>query len=170
MTQNFGASTTLASLALTIFWATVTAGRILFAAIERWFPEGRTYRVLPIVVALAFVAVAFIPKGDPVLGILAFGLAGLGCSALLPLTISFGQKELTTIAASVAGGLIAFYQIGYGIGAFGVGPLQNWAGLDLNVIYGGTALVALVMAALSFAVVQSSTNGLPLTVTKEKTL
>jgi hypothetical protein len=30
--------------------------------------------------------------------------------------------------------------------------------------------VALVMAALSFAVVQSSTNGLPLTVTKEKTL
>jgi hypothetical protein len=69
------------------------------------------------------------------------------------LTISFGQKELTTIAASVAGGLIAFYQIGYGIGAFGVGPLQSWAGLDLNVIYGGTALVALVMSALSFVVV-----------------
>ena len=154
MTQNLGASTTLASFALTVFWATVTAGRILFAAIGRWFPEGRTYQVLPLVVALAFVAVAFIPKRDPFLGILAFGLAGLGCSALLPLTISFGQKELTTIAASVAGGLIAFYQIGYGIGAFGVGPLQTWAGLDLNVIYGGTALVALVMSALSFAVVR----------------
>jgi fucose permease len=154
MTQNLGASTTLASFALTVFWATATAGRILFAAIGRWFPEGRTYRVLPLVVALAFVAVAFIPKRDPFLGILAFGLAGLGCSALLPLTISFGQKELTTIAASVAGGLIAFYQIGYGIGAFGVGPLQTWVGLDLNVIYGGTALVALVMLALSFAVVR----------------
>jgi MFS family permease len=170
MTQNLGASTTLASFALTVFWATVTAGRILFAAIGRWFPEGRTYRVLPLVVALAFVAVAFIPKRDPFLGILAFGLAGLGCSALLPLTISFGQKELTTIAAAVAGGLIAFYQIGYGIGAFGVGPLQTWVGLDLNVIYGGTALVALVMSALSFAVVQPSANGIPLTVTKEKTL
>jgi MFS family permease len=154
MTQNLGASTTLASFALTVFWATVTAGRILFAAIGRWFPEDRTYRVLPLVVALAFVAVAFIPKRDPFLGILAFGLAGLGCSALLPLTISFGQKELTTIAASVAGGLIAFYQIGYGIGAFGVGPLQTWAGLELNVIYGGTALVALVMSALSFVVVR----------------
>ena len=105
-------------------------------------------------VTVAFVAVAFIPKRDPFLGILAFGLAGLGCSALLPLTISFGQKEMTTIAASVAGGLIAFYQIGYGIGAFGVGPLQTWGGLDLNVIYGGTALVALVMSALSFAVVR----------------
>ena len=168
MTQNLGASTTLASLALTVFWATVTAGRILFAAIGRWFPESRTYRVLPFVVAVAFVIIAFIPKRDPFLGILAFGLAGLGCSALLPLTISFGQKELTPIAASVAGGLIAFYQIGYGIGAFGVGPLQSWAGLDLNVIYGGTALVALVMSALSFAVVQLPADGIPLMVTKEK--
>jgi MFS family permease len=154
MTQILGASTTVASLALTVFWSAVTAGRILFAAIERWFPENRTYRVLPLVVAAALVIVAFIPKGDLFLGILTFGLAGLGCSALLPLTISFGQKELTSIAASVAGGMIAFYQIGYGIGAFGVGPLQSWVGLDLNAIYGATALVALVMSALSFVVVK----------------
>jgi hypothetical protein len=40
------------------------------------------------------------------------------------------------------GGLIAFYQIGYGIAAFGVGPLQTWAGLDFNIIYGGTAAFA----------------------------
>jgi len=86
------------------------------------------------------------------------------------LTISFGQKELTTIAASVAGGLIAFYQIGYGIGAFGVGPLQSWAGLDLNVIFGATALVALLMSALSFAVVWSPADRIPLTVTKEEIL
>ena len=145
------ASTTVASLALTVFWSAVTAD---FAAIERWFPENRTYRVLPLVVAAALVIVAFIPKGRSVLGILTFGLAGLGCSALLPLTISFGQKELTSIAASVAGGMIAFYQIGYGIGAFGVGPLQSWVGLDLNAIYGATALVALVMSALSFVVVK----------------
>ena len=75
------------------------AGRMLFAAIGRWFPEHRTYRMLPFVVATALIAVAYIPQGDPLLGILAFGLAGLGCSALLPLTISFGQKELTAIAA-----------------------------------------------------------------------
>ena len=49
MTQSLGASTTLASLALTVFWGSVTAGRILFAAIGRWFPEGRTYRLLPFV-------------------------------------------------------------------------------------------------------------------------
>jgi fucose permease len=152
MTQRLGASTTVASLALTIFWGTVTAGRMLFAAIGRWFPEHRIYHALAIVVAVAFVVVAFIPQGDPFVGILAFGLAGLGCSALLPLTISSGQKELTDIAALVPGGLIAFYQMGYGIAAFGVGPLQQKAGLSLATIFGSAGIVALVMLALSFVV------------------
>ncbi len=96
------------------------------------------------------------PKSNSALGILTFALAGLGCSALLPLAISFGQKELATMTVSVAGGLIAFYQIGYGIAAFGVGPLQSWAGLDLSTIYGGTAMIAFAMAALSFLITSKS--------------
>lgn len=156
MTKHFGASAFMASLALAIFWSMATAGRILFAAIEKWFPEKMVCRVLPFVVAAAFVTTACVPKTNSLLGVLTFALAGFGCSALLPLTISFGQKELTTIAASAAGGLIAFYQIGYGIAAFGVGPLQTWAGLNLNVIYGGTAVVALAMAAVSFVVTRKS--------------
>ena len=79
-----------------------------------------------------------LPKGGPALGIATFALAGFGCSALLPLAISFAQQQLPSIAASVAGGLIAFYQIGYGIAAFGVGPLQSRAGLDLDVIFGSS--------------------------------
>jgi fucose permease len=156
MTKHFGASAAIASLALATFWSMVTAGRILFAAIEKWFPEKMVCRVLPFVVATAFVATACVPKTNSLLGILTFALAGLGCSALLPLTISFGQKELTTIAASAAGGLIAFYQIGYGVAAFGIGPLQTWAGLHFNVIFGGTAVVALAMTAVSFVVTRKS--------------
>ena len=76
--------------------------------------------------------------------------------ACCPLPSVLARRQLTTIAASVAGGLIAFYQIGYGIAAFGVGPLQTWAGLDLSAIYGGTAVVALAMAALSFVVTRKS--------------
>ena len=41
MTSELGASTTQASLALTAFWAMVTVGRVLFAAIERWLPARR---------------------------------------------------------------------------------------------------------------------------------
>jgi MFS family permease len=156
LTRHFGASIVMASLALTMFWSMVTLGRVLFAVLEKWFPERRVFRALPFVVTAAFVLSACAPKTNPFLGILAFALAGLGCSALLPLAISFGQRQLVTIAASVAGGLIAFYQIGYGIAAFGVGPLQTWAGVDLSAIYGGTAVVALAMAALSFVITPKS--------------
>lgn len=154
MAKKLGATTTLASVALMMFWGAVTAGRVLFAAIEKWFPERRSCEILPFVVAGAFLAIAFLPTGKPYLGITAFALAGLGCSALLPLTISFAEEELTSIAASVAGGLIAFYQIGYGVAAFGVGPLQNATGFTMNTVYGWTAVAALAMAALSFTMVR----------------
>jgi MFS family permease len=156
MKKHFNAGSSLASIALAIFWGMVTAGRILFAAIQKWVPEKMVCRVLPLVVAAAFVASACVPKSESSFGLLAFALAGLGCSALLPLTISFAQKELTTIAASVAGGVIAFYQIGYGLAAFGVGPLQTGAGVGLDTIYGGTTVAALAMAALSWVVTRGS--------------
>ena len=156
MTSDLGANTTLAALALTAFWGMVTVGRVLFALIERSFPEQRTYHVLPFVAAVALGITALLPSGSVGLGILAFGLAGLGCSALLPLTIGFGQEELVAMAASVAGLLIAAYQVGYGVAAFGVGPLERVTGLDLRQIYGLTALVALALAALSFVVVARS--------------
>jgi fucose permease len=152
--ESLGATVAVASLALTVFWATVTGGRLLFAAVERWWPEARVYRILPFVAATALVVIASLPAGAPSLGVLAVGLAGLGCSALLPLTISFGQRELTAIASSVAGGLITFYQMGYGVAAFGVGPLHERAGLKLHVIFGATTVVALGMAALAPLVVR----------------
>ena len=150
MKTQLGATTALASLSLTVFWATITAGRVLFVALDKWIPARTIFRILPLLVAAAFIGTASVPHAHPLVGILAFCIAGLGCSALLPLIISFGQEELTTVAASVAGGLICAYQVGYGIAAFGVGPLQRWAGLRLEAIYGGTAAVALVMAMLSF--------------------
>jgi fucose permease len=154
MTGNLGASATTASIALTVFWAMVTVGRILFAAIERTFPETRTYQVLPFVAAAALVGIALLPSGSVTAGIVAFGLAGLGCSALLPLTISFGQRELVAVGASLAGLLIAFYQMGYGIAAFGVGPLQERAGIPLSTLYGAAAGVAVILGLLAIVLVR----------------
>jgi predicted MFS family arabinose efflux permease len=151
MTGDLGASATVASLALMAFWAMVTGGRVLFAAMRRWLTPRLTYHLLPFLLAVVFAAIAVLPAGASGLGVLAFGLAGLGCSALLPLTISFGQEELTGFAASVAGGVIAFYQLGYGIAAFGVGPLRD-LGVGLSTIYGAAAIVATIMGLTSFAV------------------
>jgi MFS family permease len=151
MTSELGASTTEAALALTAFWGMVTVGRVVFAALQSRVPPRVTYHVLPFLLAGAFVLIALLPDDTPAAGVLAFGLAGLACSALLPLTISFGQKELASVSAALAGGVIAFYQLGYGIAAFGVGPLVDH-GVELPTIYGFAALVAAAMGLWSFVV------------------
>ena len=144
-------SATVASLALTVFWAMVTAGRVLFAVIQGWFPSRLAYHLLPFVLAGAFVLISALPPRAPMAGVAAFALAGFGCSALLPLTISFGQERLVSMSAVVAGLIIAFYQLGYGIAAFGVGPLRR-AGLTLPGLYGASAVVAVGLGVLSLAV------------------
>jgi len=132
----------------------VTGGRVLFAAIEHWVSERVVFRALPALLAVAFIAIACVPESQPVLAIFAFGLAGLGCSALLPLVISFGQGELVTMRAAVAGALIGFYQMGYGIAAFGVGPLQSSAGLGLAGIYRASAGVAIGLTIIAFLMIR----------------
>jgi MFS family permease len=152
MTKRLGASASQASLALAAFWGMVTVGRVLFAATDRWLPARVIYRILPVVLVGSFLLTGSLSRHQAVAGIVVFALAGLGCSALLPLTISFGEENMTANSAAVAGGVIAFYQLGYGIAAFSVGPLQG-AGISLSEIFGGTAAVAVAMAVLSWFVV-----------------
>jgi predicted MFS family arabinose efflux permease len=155
MTTEVGASTTVASITLTTFWAMVTVGRVLFASIQRWFPTYRTYRLLPFILTGAFVAISLLSNGDAAAGVVAFGVAGLGCSALLPLTISFAQEDLAAMSGATAGFVIAAYQLGYGVAAFGAGPLQA-AGVTLPAIFAVAAVAAGVMAVLSFAIARPS--------------
>ena len=123
-------------MALTTFWAMVTVGRVAVRLDPALVPTHRTYHVLPFVLAGARSSlIASLPEGSTAAGVAAFGLAGLGCSALLPLTISFAQEELVHMSAATAGLVIAAYQVGYGIAAFGAGPLQD-AGVTLPAIFG----------------------------------
>jgi hypothetical protein len=148
---SLGVRPAIASLALTAFWAVVTAGRVLLAVIQRWLPSRAAYHGLPFLLAGAFALIAMLPSHAPGPAVAAFGLAGLGCSALLPLTISFGQRKLAGRQAMVAGGVIACYQAGYGLAAFGVGPLTS-AGVRLPAVFGTSAVVAAVLGGLSLAV------------------
>jgi fucose permease len=159
MTADVGASVTVAAYALTAFWGMVTIGRVVFAVIARSFPTPWTFRILPFVIAVACFAIGRLQEGSTTAGVIVFGLAGLGCSALLPLTISFGQTQLAGIAASVAGGVIACYQVGYGIAALGGGWLQD-AGVGLPTIFGWTGVIALLMGFISFSIAGRRWSGM----------
>jgi hypothetical protein len=71
-------SATTASLTLTVFWAMVTASRVLFAVIQRWVPSRLAYHIVPFVLAGAFAFIATLPAHGAAAGMLAFGLAGPG--------------------------------------------------------------------------------------------
>ena len=75
-----------------------------------------------------------------------FGAAGLACSAFLPLSISLAGEEFPRLAATMSGELIASYQIGYGVAAFGVGPLREFGGLAFSTIFAAGGGVALMLA------------------------
>ena len=151
LTGDRGVSAQGASLALASFWAMVTTGRILFAALSsrttvRWIFAG-----LPALLIVAFQLISH--AGGEASGIVAFGIAGLGCSAFFPLCISLSGQESPRFAAAMSGELIAFYQAGYGIAAFGVGPLRDFTGRPLGIIYFFGSLAAATMLIVALAVV-----------------
>jgi fucose permease len=150
LTQQRGVPAAWASLALTAFWGMVTVGRILAAVVSSRVPAWEIYLGLPALLVVAFLLVSRV--STPLGGVLGFGFAGLACSAFFPLSISFAGKELVGLTAVVSGELVAFYQVGYGLAAFGVGPLRDLTGVPLSSIYAAASLVALAMVVLAFLV------------------
>jgi FHS family glucose/mannose:H+ symporter-like MFS transporter len=152
-----GVSARGASFALTAFWVMVTAGRVLIALISQRVPARWIYLALPILL-VAVCQLAARVQGETG-GILAFGLAGLACSAFLPLSISFGGSEFPHLSAVMAGGLIAFYQLGYGVAAFGIGPLRDLIGLAFSTILAAGSIVAAPLAVIAFFIIRQPTIG-----------
>lgn len=151
LTEECGVSARRASFALSAFWAMVTIGRILFAVLSSRIRVRWIYIGLPVLLIVAFQVISH--AKDETSGIVAFGLAGLGCSAFFPLCISLSGQDFPQLAATMSGELIAFYQAGYGIAAFGVGPLREFAGIPFRSVYSLGSLAALAMLVVAAFVV-----------------
>lgn len=117
LTSQRGVSAQAASWALTAFWVLATVGRLLFAALSSRISMPSVYAGLPFLSTVAFQVVS--RANTALAGVVAFGLAGLACSAFLPLSISFAGNAFPGLAAVMSGELITFYQLGYGAAAFG---------------------------------------------------
>ena len=142
-----------AAYALTAFWVMVTSGRVLISFLDRFIAARWIYLALPVLLAVAFQIVAV--AGDAATGIAAFAVAGLACSAFLPFSISFAGAEFPRQAATMSGALIAVYQVGYGVAAFGVGPLRQLSGLGYSTVYALGGVVAVALALAAFLLIRS---------------
>src|SRR5262249_35564487 len=105
---------------------------------------------LPILLVAGFQMVS--RAGGEASSIVAFGFAGLGCSAFFPLCISLSGQEFPKLAGAMSGGIVAFYPMGYGVAAVGVGPLRDVAGLSFQTIYSLGSAVAAAMFVIALVV------------------
>lgn len=147
-----GISARGASFALAAFWVMVTVGRVLIAVVSRHVPARWIYGALPVLLLVVFQLAAHVREETAAIAV--FGLAGLACSGFLPLSISFGGDEFPSLSAVMAGGLIAFYQLGYGAAAFGIGPLHGLLGLPLSTLFAAGSIVAAPLAVVAVLVVR----------------
>ncbi len=141
-----------ASFALTAFWFMVTLGRVIFALLDRLLSAKLVYVALPVLLAVVFQFVVRVDSATA--GVAAFAAAGLACSAILPLSNSFSGAEFPRRAATMSGELIAFYQVGYGVAAFGVGPMRELGSLDYSAAFSIGGPIALILGVVALLVVR----------------
>ena len=156
LSSERGVSTQGASFALAAFWVMVTVGRVLIALISQLVPARWIYVALPALSLMVFQLASQVQSEAG--GIIVFGLAGLACSGFLPLSISFAGGEFPRLSAVMAGGLIAFYQLGYGVAAFGIGPLQGLFGLSFSTIFAAGSVVAAPIIVIAWLVIRPTRN------------
>lgn len=147
--EDAGVTVRTAGYALTAFWVMVTAGRLLVAAAGGWLSPARVYVILPGLMIVAFLWIARVDGAAT--GIGAFALAGLACSAFLPLSIGFAQACHRNLAEIVSGVMIAAYMLGFGIGSYGIGPLREAAGIPLATLYASSAALAVLLMGIALA-------------------
>ncbi len=157
LSSERGISSQSASYTLAAFWVMVTVGRALIATISRYVPARWIYVALPLLLLVVFQLAAHV-QGET-RAIVVFGMAGLACSGFLPLSISFGGTEFPSLSAVTAGELIAFYQLGYGVAAFGIGPLHDLVGLPLSTIFAAGSIVAAPLAVVAALVIRRPRTG-----------
>lgn len=125
-----GISSEDASFSLSLFWASVTAGRIIAAGLAirispYWIYVSISLILIVSLLLLDFSHFLFAP----------FIMAGLGCSAFLPLTVSFGEKQDIRHAEMISGLVIAIYMCGYGLSAYGIGWMQSSFAFPLSSLF-----------------------------------
>ncbi len=117
-----GLDETIASYALSAFWGALVAGRLIISVLVLKVPAKLIWLTLP---ALMIAAFWLLPLADSAItGIGFFALAGIACSAFLPLTISLAAERFPDSVAFVSSMLIAALMAGVGIGSFLIGALQ----------------------------------------------
>ncbi len=150
LTEARGVPEEAAALALSVFWGSLVAGRLVVSAIVARVPPRLIWQTLPVLMALAFLALPL--AASPAGGVVVFALAGLACSAFFPLTITLAAEVYPRVVSWVSSMLIAALMVGIGTGTVLIGTLRE--ALAFDDLYRLSVLYPLTMLALALVVVR----------------
>jgi fucose permease len=142
MHQSEGISMEQANFALSTMWALVTIGRIIIAIGSVWVSPRWTYLTLTILIVIALFSMSAIT--GPGTAIFIMALAGIACSGMLPLTVSFGTMNFPSMKEVISGIIVSAYMLGYGIASYGIGELLKDQILSLTHLYHWAMIPAVV--------------------------
>lgn len=145
----------IAGLALSSFWGAIVVGRLVVALLVVRVPAKAIWLTLPCLMIAAFWLLPL--AGNAATGIGFFALAGIACSAFLPLTISLAVERFPDAVAWVSSMLIAALMAGVGIGSWLVGALQ--AVLPLTALYRLSSIYPIIVLLLAWVVLRPAPRG-----------
>ncbi|HEX5147513.1 MAG TPA: MFS transporter, partial [Candidatus Limnocylindrales bacterium] len=148
---------TTATLALTLYWAGIAAGRAISSVIADRF-DHRRFTITCSVILAAGVAVAVTVPSLP-LTITCFAIAGIASGPIFPMIVAIGGDRYPDRSASVAGILTGMGNIG----AIAYPPMMGFLSvtIGLGAAMFGNALLALAAAATLVAFGRNVRDGVP---------
>ena len=132
-----------ATLALTLYWAGLTTGRLIASAIADRFDHLRFTTVCALATAV-LIATAILVPGLPVT-IAAFALAGVASGPTFPMIVALGGERHPERSAAVGGSLTGMAIVGSIVYPPAMGFLSVTVGMTFAMF--GTVVLALVCAA-----------------------
>ncbi|MBI3316456.1 MAG: MFS transporter [Candidatus Omnitrophica bacterium] len=133
LNQSRAFSLEVASYALALFWALMTAGRLGAGLLTLRIDARKLYWISPFVMMASLQAILKTNNASSLLW--AYAGVGLGCSYFLPLTISLSTQYFDEHRDLLPGLVMAGLMSGVGVGTFGTGFLSEHQVLSLEQVF-----------------------------------
>ncbi len=148
LSEERGFSVRTASAALSMFWLSLTAGRILASFLTIKIDARILYRISPALIAASLFAIITARAESHIVPL--YILAGLGCSYFFPISISLATQYFEAWREKISTLSVAALMLGVGIGSSFIGFLKNSMVIGLNQAFMIAALCAVVIGFSAF--------------------
>ncbi|HTL46550.1 MAG TPA: MFS transporter [Verrucomicrobiae bacterium] len=154
LNQDKGFSEGAALACLSVFWFSLTAGRLAAAFYAARFEPLPLYRISPFLIMGALAA--NLANREEARVLLIYAATGFGCSYFFPLSISLSTRFYDRWRDTLAGGCVAALMLGVGVGSSLAGFLRDRGWMNLDQTFMAALGCAAVVAVLAWILSTSS--------------